>query len=81
MSILTVPAETASQLSALTETTAICSPDGKVLGVFTPQPAGADGVWTRADLEEAEQALAEERDAARPLEEIWRELRSRERSA
>lgn len=78
MSTLTVAAELASRLTALKQPTEICDPDGKVIGVFTPQVG--EGIWTSADLEEAERIAATEKEGF-TLEQVMEHLRSLEKQA
>jgi hypothetical protein len=75
MATITASPELVSLLGPLTEPTEIRNSQGEVIGTFTPRAvAEEDRLTSLFDLEEAERILQTERDAGRPLQEIWRDL-------
>ena len=76
MSAITVTPELVSVLRQLRETTEIWDAQGRVLGVFTPQAvAEANRMKSLFDVEEADRILETQRNAGRPLREVWRDVR------
>ena len=62
-------------LGPLREITEIRDAQGQLLGVFTPRAfVDEKRMNSLFDLQEAERVLAAERDAGRPLQEIWQGL-------
>ena len=77
MPTVTATPDVVSFPDELREATEIRDVKGKVLGVFTPRSVtGEDGLWTTADLREAEHVLAAEAGQGRPRAEIWRDIHS-----
>jgi hypothetical protein len=68
----------ASRLAELKERTEIRDAQGNIIGVFTPQLLLSEPLWSLSELEEAEKTLANEGHLARPLAEIWRDIRRQE---
>jgi hypothetical protein len=73
MNAITLTPEMAALLGEVREQTAVCSPDGQTLGVFTP-------LFTQADLDEAERTLATERDKGMTTQEVLSYLKTLEAS-
>ena len=84
MSTFTTDANVANALSQLKEITVIHDPSGRVVGVFMPKDlAEKQLLYEKAkqlfDPAEMERRLREERDKGIPLQEVWKQIRAREK--
>jgi len=78
MNAITLSPELTLQLAAIQDPTEIRSPQGQLLGVFTPCVPSAKGAWSAADLKEAERIAATEKEGY-TIEQVLEHLRSLEK--
>jgi hypothetical protein len=80
MVILTADGPLQNLLQGVKEPAEVRDKNGKILGHYTPVLTPEEAAWYEKakklfDLDEAERVLATERDAGRPLNEFWQELK------
>ena len=79
MSTITANRKLKSLLSQVSGTAEIRDADGNLLCLFTPKDLGAEEIKGIFDLKKARKTLVREKDQGRPLKEILKRLKAKEK--